>query len=73
MAETFAQQRDRLIQTAQETEAKLPVRNDECKSRFWFQSGPTEYVYLFFHGFTAAPYQSEVMSYRRRAIRCCRR
>ena len=61
MAETFAQQRDRLIQTAKETEAKLPVRNDKCKSRFWFQSGPTEYVYLFFHGFTAAPYQSEVM------------
>ncbi|MEM9772710.1 MAG: alpha/beta fold hydrolase [Cyanobacteria bacterium P01_D01_bin.73] len=61
MAETFAQQRDRILQTAKEAEAKLPLRNDECRSRFWFQNGPTEYVYLFFHGFTAAPYQSEVM------------
>ena len=61
MAETFAQQRDRILQTTKAAEDKLPVRNAECRSRFWFQDGPTEYVYLFFHGFTAAPYQSEVM------------
>ena len=61
MAETFAQQRDRILKTAKTTEDQLPVRNEDCRSRFWFQEGPTEYVYLFFHGFTAAPYQSEVM------------
>ena len=61
MAETFAQQRDRLLRTAQEQEKNLPIRNNDCRSRFWFQNGPTEYVYLFFHGFTAAPYQSETM------------
>ena len=61
MTETFIQQRDRILRSARAAEDQLPVKNEECRSRFWFQDGPTEYVYLFFHGFTAAPYQSEVM------------
>ena len=38
-------------------EDRLPVRNNECRSQFLLHSAPTPKVCLFFHGFTAAPYQ----------------
>lgn len=38
-------------------EDRLPVRNDGCRSQFLLHSAPTPKVCLFFHGFTAAPYQ----------------
>lgn len=38
-------------------EDRLPVRNDACRSQFLLHSAPTSKVCLFFHGFTAAPYQ----------------
>jgi esterase/lipase len=38
-------------------EDRLPVRNDQCRSRFLLHAASTTKVCLFFHGFTAAPYQ----------------
>jgi carboxylesterase len=38
-------------------EATLPLRNQACRSQFFLQPQPTQKVCLFFHGFTAAPYQ----------------
>ena len=38
-------------------EDQIPVRNDQCRSQFLLHSAPTPRVCLFFHGFTAAPYQ----------------
>ncbi len=38
-------------------EDRLPLRNEGCRSQFLLQSAPTQKVCLFFHGFTAAPYQ----------------
>jgi carboxylesterase len=38
-------------------EDALPVRHEACRSQFFFQPRPTARVCLFFHGFTAAPYQ----------------
>ncbi len=35
----------------------LPVRNEGCRSQFLLHPAPTSKVCLFFHGFTAAPYQ----------------
>ncbi|MGG6267486.1 alpha/beta hydrolase [Leptolyngbya sp. AN03gr2] len=40
-------------------EADLPLKNGQCRSRFFFHARPTQTVCLFFHGFTAAPYQFE--------------
>ncbi|MEC4986867.1 MAG: alpha/beta fold hydrolase [Oscillatoria sp. PMC 1068.18] len=38
-------------------EQNFPLRNRKCRSRFFFHPNPTPKVCLFFHGFTAAPYQ----------------
>ncbi len=35
----------------------LPVKNDACRSVFFLHPHPTSKVCLFFHGFTAGPYQ----------------
>lgn len=48
-----------LIQQMQQTEAALPLKHPACRSRFFLHSQPTSKVCLFFHGFTAAPYQFE--------------
>ena len=46
-----------IIQQAHERETAVPLLNEFCRSRFFFQPQPTNRVCLFFHGFTAAPYQ----------------
>lgn len=38
-------------------EDSLPLRNESCRTQFLLHSAPTSKVCLFFHGFTAAPYQ----------------
>jgi esterase/lipase len=43
-------------------ENSLPIRNDSCRSKFFFHSNITSKVCLFFHGFTAAPYQFEPLA-----------
>lgn len=50
-----------IVKLAKEREETLPLRNEACRSRFFFQPHPTPKVFLFFHGFTAAPYQFEPM------------
>ncbi|HBB32396.1 MAG TPA: alpha/beta hydrolase [Cyanobacteria bacterium UBA8803] len=40
-------------------EEALPLRHEKCGSKFFFQPHPTPKVFLFFHGFTAGPYQFE--------------
>lgn len=46
-----------LVQETQAFEQNLPVRNSACRSQFFLQSHPTDKVCIFFHGFTAGPYQ----------------
>jgi pimeloyl-ACP methyl ester carboxylesterase len=46
-----------LRQEAQTQAALTPLRDDRCQPLFFCHSQPTQQVFLFFHGFTAAPYQ----------------
>ena len=46
-----------LAQRVNSQETKLPVKNEGCRSQFLLHAAPTSKVCLFFHGFTAAPYQ----------------
>lgn len=46
-----------IAQATKSYEDNLPVRNEGCRSQFLLHSAPTSKVCLFFHGFTAAPYQ----------------
>jgi pimeloyl-ACP methyl ester carboxylesterase len=46
-----------LIREAQTREDALPIRNDNCRSQFFLQPQSASKVCLFFHGFTAAPFQ----------------
>ncbi len=46
-----------LAQRIKSQEDKLPVKNASCRSQFLLHAAPTSKVCLFFHGFTAAPYQ----------------
>lgn len=48
-----------IIQQAKNLENTLPIKNDACRSKFFFHPNSTSKVFLFFHGFTAAPYQFE--------------
>lgn len=51
-----------IAQQAKTREAALPIRHEACRSKFWLHSQPTQRVCLFFHGFTAAPYQFQPMA-----------
>jgi alpha-beta hydrolase superfamily lysophospholipase len=48
-----------IVEQVRHEEAMLPLKNAQCRSRFFFHSHPTSTVCLFFHGFTAGPYQFE--------------
>lgn len=48
-----------IIEQTQTYEDALPVRNEKCRSKFFFHPHPTPKVCLFFHGFTAGSYQFE--------------
>jgi alpha-beta hydrolase superfamily lysophospholipase len=50
---------DAIAQQAKTREDTLPLRNEKCRSKFFFQPHPAQKVCLFFHGFTAGPYQFE--------------
>ncbi|MBD2123206.1 carboxylesterase [Trichocoleus sp. FACHB-262] len=58
---TYSEQISAIAHRAQAREDALPVRDPACRSRFWFHPRPTSKVCLFFHGFTAGPYQFEPM------------
>ncbi len=46
-----------IAQATQATEDALPIRNPFCRSQFFWQPQRPRRVCLFFHGFTAGPYQ----------------
>ncbi|ARV60026.1 alpha/beta hydrolase [Nostocales cyanobacterium HT-58-2] len=46
-----------IIQQTKSIEEGLPIKNDACRSKLFFHPSPTSKVCLFFHGFTAGPYQ----------------
>jgi pimeloyl-ACP methyl ester carboxylesterase len=46
-----------IVQEAADQARKTPLRNPLCAPIFLFHPQPTAKVCLFFHGFTAAPYQ----------------
>ena len=48
-----------IIEQAKTREDALPIRNEKCRSQFFFQPNPSPKVFLFFHGFTAGSYQFE--------------
>ncbi|MBO3461173.1 alpha/beta fold hydrolase [Aetokthonos hydrillicola Thurmond2011] len=48
-----------ILHQADTLENALPIRNEACRSKFFFHPQPTTKVCLFFHGFTAGPYQFE--------------
>lgn len=51
-----------IIEEAKNRENALPVRNEKCRSKFFFHAQPTEKVCIFFHGFTAGSYQFEPLA-----------
>ncbi|MBW4671842.1 MAG: alpha/beta fold hydrolase [Cyanomargarita calcarea GSE-NOS-MK-12-04C] len=51
-----------IIEQTEALEKTLPLKNEACRSKFFFHPQPTAKVCLFFHGFTAAPYQFEPIS-----------
>lgn len=53
-----------IIEQAINLEQTLPIKNQACASKFFFQPNPTKKVCLFFHGFTAGPYQFEPLGKR---------
>jgi esterase/lipase len=48
-----------IIQQVKKLENTLPIKNEACRPKFFFHPEPTPKVCLFFHGFTAGPYQFE--------------
>ncbi|MDF5717137.1 MAG: alpha/beta fold hydrolase [Rhizonema sp. NSF051] len=48
-----------IFEEAKNLETALPIRNEACRPKFFLHSHPTSKVCLFFHGFTAGPYQFE--------------
>ncbi len=48
-----------IVEQAKIREDALPIRNEKCRSKFYFQPNPAPKICLFFHGFTAGPYQFE--------------
>lgn len=51
-----------IIEQAKAREDALPIRNEKCRSKFYFQPHLAPKVCLFFHGFTAGPYQFEPLA-----------
>ena len=49
----------KILEQAKVRENALPIRNENCRSKFYFQPHPTPRVVLCLHGFTAGPYQFE--------------
>jgi len=54
---TYAELTAAIAHDAQAREDALPLLNESCRSRFLFQPKRPKRVCLFFHGFTAGPYQ----------------
>ena len=48
---------DVMVQETRVQEDRLPLMDEACRSRFLLHPSPSPKVCLFFHGFTAIPYQ----------------
>ncbi|NET53291.1 MAG: alpha/beta hydrolase [Merismopedia sp. SIO2A8] len=57
MSEPYSQIAATLPTQTQAAEERLPLFDDACYSRFYLGDQPSQTVFLFFHGFTAGPYQ----------------
>ncbi len=53
----YTQLIEAIAQTTKATEDALPLRNEFCRSQFFFQPQRTQRVCILFHGFTAGTYQ----------------
>lgn len=51
-----------LMREAKTREDALPVGHDNCRSQFFLQPQPASKVCLFFHGFTAVPFQIKTLA-----------
>ena len=58
---TYADVTEALIKKTRAREEALGLQDDSCRSRFLLQPNPTSKVVVFFHGFTAAPAQFDVI------------
>lgn len=56
-ADNYTNLTKQIIADTKKREDALPVRSDACRSQFFLQPKPTKKVVIFFHGFTACPYQ----------------
>jgi esterase/lipase len=54
--------KNNIIEQTKLHENNLPLKNLACGSQFFLHSQPTTKVCLFFHGFTAAPYQFKALA-----------
>jgi alpha-beta hydrolase superfamily lysophospholipase len=54
--------RNNIIEQTKLLENNLPLKNEACRSLFFLHPQPTAKVCLFFHGFTAAPYQFQPLA-----------
>jgi len=48
-----------LLEQIQQAELALPLKHEECRSRFFLHPHRTPKAFVFLHGFTAGPYQFE--------------
>jgi alpha-beta hydrolase superfamily lysophospholipase len=48
-----------ILEQVQQSESTVGLRNEACRSKFFVHRETTSKVFLFFHGFTAGPYQFE--------------
>ncbi|MEM9214919.1 MAG: alpha/beta fold hydrolase [Cyanobacteria bacterium P01_F01_bin.150] len=62
MPEDYSKITATLSENIRLSETNLPLFDDDCRSRFYFAPQQTSKVFLFFHGFTAGPYQFAPMA-----------
>ncbi len=48
-----------ILAEVEQSESKIGIKNDPCRSKFFIHPDSTAKVCLFLHGFTAGPYQFE--------------
>lgn len=62
MPEDYSKITETLSERIRLRETEPPLFDDACRSRFYFAPQPPSKVFLFFHGFTAGPYQFAPMA-----------
>ena len=57
MPEDYSKITATLAEQLRQSETELPLLDEACRSRLYLAPQSTSKIYLFFHGFTAGPYQ----------------